>query len=143
MNGSKSDNPNDNGPDPTAAMPRREFLGNVAKVAGSLLLGDLTAATTANAQTTPATPAVTSQKLTDWGWPLPYEQISAKSKQWLQSKGWWPLNAAWIVVWASEEMIGNVMQTQKLLEAQGGGEGLRAGRLASRRARRDRRRHQS
>ena len=29
--------------------------------------------------------------------------ISAKSKQWLQGKGWWPLNAAWIVVWSGQE----------------------------------------
>src|SRR5204863_135799 len=78
---------------------------------------DVLAAIVASAQT--AGPAVASQKFTDWGWPQPYEQISTKSKQWLQSKGWWPLNAAWIVVWASEEMIGNTLQTQKLLEKRG------------------------
>ncbi len=120
MNDSKSDDSGSNVPDQSAAaLPRREFLGNVAKVAGGLLLGDLVAAT-ASAQTPgAAAPAVSSQKFTDWGWPMPYEQVSAKSKQWLQSKGWWPLNAAWIVVWASEEMIGNTLQTQKLLEKRG------------------------
>src|SRR5437016_12419421 len=103
--------------EPATALPRREFLSTVVKAAGGLLLGDLAAASVASAQT--AGPAVASQKFTDWGWPQPYEQISTKSKQWLQSKGWWPLNAAWIVVWASEEMIGNTLQTQKLLEKRG------------------------
>jgi hypothetical protein len=120
MDESKSDD--DSGKvtsDSGAALPRRRFLGNVAKATGGLLLADL-AASTAHAQTSgPAAPAMQSQKFTDWGWPLPYEQISPKSKQWLQSKGWWPLNAAWIVVWSSQEMIGHVLQTLKLLERRG------------------------
>ena len=99
-----------------AAPGRREFLGNVAKVAGGLLVGDLAVAATAGAQQ-PAAPAVATRTFTDWGWPQPYEQISAKSKQWLQGKGWWPLNAAWIVVWSGEEMVGHVLQTQKLLDS--------------------------
>lgn len=116
MNGSKSDAPGENEPNqPAPTWPRRAFLGNVVKTASGLLLGDLVASTTAGAQAA----AISSQKFTEWGWPLPYEQISAKSKQWLQSKGWWPINAAWIVVWASEDMIGNVMQTQRLLEKRG------------------------
>jgi sulfonate transport system substrate-binding protein len=105
--------------DSGAALPRRRFLGSVAKATGGLLLADL-AASSARAQTSgSAAPAVQSQKFTDWGWPLPYEQISPKSKQWLQSKGWWPLNAAWIVVWSSQEMIGHILQTLKLLERRG------------------------
>ena len=101
------------------APPRRRFLGNVAKATGGLLLGDL-AASTARAQSPgSAAPAVQLKKFTDWGWPQPYEQISAKSKQWLQNKGWWPLNAAWIVVWSGQEMIGHVLQTLKLLERRG------------------------
>ncbi|MEP6609062.1 MAG: hypothetical protein ABJA83_10330 [Burkholderiaceae bacterium] len=105
--------------EPGAAPPRRQFLGDVAKVAGGLLLGDL-AASPAHAQSSgSAAPALQSRKFTDWGWPQPYEQISAKSKQWLQGKGWWPLNAAWIVVWSGQEMIGHVLQTLKLLERRG------------------------
>ncbi|HKO67839.1 MAG TPA: hypothetical protein VJU53_08540, partial [Burkholderiaceae bacterium] len=100
-------------------LPRRQFLGDVAKAGGGLLLADL-AGNIAYAQTkAPAAPAVQTKKFTEWGWPEPYEQISAKSKQWLQSKGWWPLNAAWIVVWSGEEMVGHVLQTQKLLEKRG------------------------
>lgn len=104
-------------PEPGTTLPRRRFLGNVAKATGGLLLADL-ATGSAHAQTS-AAPAVKSQKFTDWGWPTPYEQISAKSKQWLQSKGWWPLNAAWVVVWSGEEMVCHVLQTQKLLEKRG------------------------
>ncbi|HXR55539.1 MAG TPA: glycine betaine ABC transporter substrate-binding protein [Casimicrobiaceae bacterium] len=102
-----------------ARADRRDFLGNVAKAAGTLLLGDMVGGIpTAVAQQSGA-PAVVTRKFTEWGWPLPYEQVSAKSKQWLQGKGWWPLGAAWIVVWSGEEMVGHVMQTQKLLEKRG------------------------
>jgi len=99
---------------------RREFLASTAGAFGGLLLDKIAAPSDAAAQQPPiAAPAVSSVKFTDWGWPQPYEQISAKSKQWLQSKGWWPLGAAWIVVWSSEESIGNILQTQKLLEKRG------------------------
>src|SRR6478609_4727403 len=33
-----------------------------------------------------------SAKFTDWGWPEPYEQVSAKSIEWLKGKGWLPLS---------------------------------------------------
>ena len=105
--------------DSGAALPRRRFLGSVAKATGGLLLADLAASSARALTSGSAAPAVQSQKFTDWGWPLPYEQISPKSKQWLQSKGWWPLNAAWIVVWSSQEMIGHILQTLKLLERRG------------------------
>ena len=82
------------------------------------MLGDL-AGSAAHAQSSGSLRPRSARKFTDWGWPQPYEQISAKSKQWLESKGWWPLNAAWIVVWSGEEMIGHVLQTQKLLEKRG------------------------
>jgi hypothetical protein len=114
MDHSKSDD--ENGKSNTT-LPRRQFLGSIAKATGGLLLADLAAGNAAHAQT--KAPAVQVKKFTAWGWPEPYEQISAKSKQWLQSKGWWPLNAAWIVVWSGEEMVGHVLQTQKLLEKRG------------------------
>lgn len=93
-------------------LGRREFLASSATALGGLVLGKTAAPSVAAA-------AVNVPKFTDWGWPLPYEQISAKSKQWLQSKGWWPINAAWIVVWSGEEIVGHVLQTQKLLEKRG------------------------
>lgn len=113
MSSSKSD---DNQPaipaEPTTGVDRRKFLGYAAKAASGVLLGDLATAGTANAQSS-------AQKFTEWGWPTPYEQISAKSKQWLESKGWWPIGAAWIVVWSGEELIGHILQSQKLLEKRG------------------------
>src|SRR5882724_6713849 len=96
-------------------LGRRQFLNLAAKATGGLLVADLAFARAGRAQA----PAATTRRFTDWGWPLPYEQISSKSKQWLQGKGWWPINAGWIVVWSSEEMIGTILQTEKLLEKRG------------------------
>src|SRR2546425_24776 len=64
-------------------VDRRRFLGYTAVATGSLLAGGLGQ----------ARPAVAQAQFTEWGWPLPYEQISTKSRQWLQGKGWWPLNS--------------------------------------------------
>lgn len=33
----------------------------------------------------------TTKTFTEWGWPQPYESVSAASIKWLQEKGWWPL----------------------------------------------------
>src|SRR2546428_13257091 len=107
MDDSKSnDNPRAVPAESAAGLQRRQFLGNVVKAAGGLLLGDLAAATAASAQPTgsPA-PAVGGQRFTDWGWPLPYEQIAPKSKQWVQNKGWWPLSAGWTLLWARQARI--------------------------------------
>jgi sulfonate transport system substrate-binding protein len=30
-------------------------------------------------------------QFTEWGWPQPYERVSAKSIEWMKSKGWWPV----------------------------------------------------
>src|ERR1700676_4921697 len=97
--------------EPATRLDRRKFLGTVAATAGGLLLGDLASSDGAHAQS--------GQKFTEWGWPQPYEQISPKSKQWLESKGWWPINAGWVVVWSGEEMINNILQQEKLLEKRG------------------------
>lgn len=35
--------------------------------------------------------AATNLQFTEWGWPQPYEQVSAKSIAWMKQKGWWPL----------------------------------------------------
>ena len=108
MDSTKSDDSKPVAPvESTLGVNRRQFLGTAAAAAGGMLLG--------------GAPAIgqTGQKFTEWGWPQPYDQISAKSKAWLQSKGWWPINAGWIVVWSGEEMIGNILQQEKLLEKRG------------------------
>ena len=33
-----------------------------------------------------------SRQFTDWGWPTPYDKVSQKSLDWLNSKGWLPLS---------------------------------------------------
>src|SRR6059036_3504375 len=79
-------------------VDRRRFLGYTAVATGSLLASGLGQ----------ARPAVAQAQFTEWGWPLPYEQISTKSRQWLQGKGWWPLNAGFIVMWSGEELLGSI-----------------------------------
>ena len=103
-------------PDSPAGPDRRRFLGNVVKAAGGLLLGDLAGVTAATAQTRGA--GGHRREIHRLGWPQPWNR-SPRSQAMAAGQGWWPLNAAWIVVWSSEEMIGHVLQTQKLLGKRG------------------------
>jgi ABC-type nitrate/sulfonate/bicarbonate transport system substrate-binding protein len=54
-------------------------------------------------------------KSTEWGWPQPYEQVSAASVAWLKSKGWWPLRIGIQPYYASVPLWGPL----KLAEARG------------------------
>src|SRR5437773_12501266 len=90
-------------------VDRRRFLGYTAVATGSLLASGLGQ----------ARPAVAQPQFTEWGWPLPYEQISTKSGQWLQGKGWWPLNAGFIVMWSGEGLLGSILMNEKLLDKRG------------------------
>lgn len=60
-----------------------------------------------------------TQKVTEWGWPQPYEKISGRSVQWLQDKGWWPLTIAWQPAWPGQNTIELVMERHKMLEKRG------------------------
>jgi ABC-type nitrate/sulfonate/bicarbonate transport system substrate-binding protein len=88
-------------------VDRRGFLRHAA--AGGLLVAGLGRPRIALGQA----------QFTDWGWPLPYEQIAAKSRQWLQDKGWWPLSAGFIVMWSGEDLIGTILMSERLLEKRG------------------------
>ncbi|MBU6493099.1 MAG: ABC transporter substrate-binding protein [Burkholderiales bacterium] len=59
------------------------------------------------------------QKFTDWGWPLPYQQISPQSVQWLKSQGWWPLKIAYQAPWSGQNTINIVMDRMGLLKKRG------------------------
>jgi sulfonate transport system substrate-binding protein len=92
-------------------VDRRKFLGAAAATAGGLILGDLATSRQAQAQTG-------GQRFTDWGWPQPYEQISPKSKQWLEARdggGQRQLDSRLV----GRGLIGNILQTEKLLEKRG------------------------
>ena len=56
---------------------------------------------------------------TEWGWPMPYRQVSAPSVEWLKAKGWWPLQVAWNPLWSDGNLVLHVMHSQKLLEKRG------------------------
>ncbi|MGH9354048.1 MAG: ABC transporter substrate-binding protein [Terriglobia bacterium] len=102
-------------------LTRRRLLSRTTKIAGAAAFGDLANASVGRAAGQPPVeaPAVRTSQFTDWGWPLPYEQISAKSKQWLQSKGWWPLKGGWVVIWSGEEIVSSQFQAGKFLQSRG------------------------
>ena len=56
---------------------------------------------------------------TEWGWPLPYRQVSEKSVAWLKSKGWWPLQVGWNPLWSDGNVVLFAMQHYKLLQQRG------------------------
>ncbi len=89
-------------------MKRRDFM----KVAGVTALS----ATIGSAAPVLAQgPAKANPKFTEWGWPQPYEQVSAKSINWLKAKGWWPLRIGIQAYYASAPL----WQPLKLGEARG------------------------
>lgn len=59
------------------------------------------------------------QKFTEWGWPVPYEQVSPKSIEWLKSQGWWPLKIAYQAPWSGQNVTNIVMDRQGLLKQRG------------------------
>lgn len=56
---------------------------------------------------------------TEWGWPLPYEQVSQKSLDWLKSKGWLPLNIGYFADVPGYSACYAVIKEKKLLEKRG------------------------
>lgn len=60
-----------------------------------------------------------AQGFTDWGWPQPYEKVSAKSVDWLKQKGWWPLGFGWQGPFSGQNTINVVMDKAGLLETRG------------------------
>lgn len=93
----------------SAAFSRREFLGHGAAIAGmaGLAPGLLT------------TSSAEAANFTEWGWPQPYQQISAKSVEWMKSKGWWPFQVAWNPLWSDGNVVLFTMRQYKLLEKRG------------------------
>ena len=66
-----------------------------------------------------ATSPAAAQGFTDWGWPQPYEKVSAKSVDWLKQKGWWPLGFGWQGPFSGQNTINVVMDKAGLLEKRG------------------------
>ena len=60
-----------------------------------------------------------AQQFTDWGWPLPYQKVSDKSVQWLQGKGWWPVQVAFQAPWSGQNTINIVMDREGLMQKRG------------------------
>lgn len=93
-----------------ARLSRRQVLVGSAAVAGGLsTLAPL--GSVANAKT--------AEDFTPWGWPKPYVQISAKSIDWLKSKGWWPLQVGWNPLWSDGNVTLFAMKHFNLLRERG------------------------
>lgn len=60
-----------------------------------------------------------SQQATEWGWPQPYEQVSAKSVEWLKQKGWWPIQVAFQAPWPGQNNINIAMDKLGLMTKRG------------------------
>lgn len=50
-------------------------------------------------------PEVSAQQFTQGGWPLPYEQVTQKSVDWLKQQGWWPLQYGYQSPWLGQATI--------------------------------------
>jgi sulfonate transport system substrate-binding protein len=64
--------------------------------------------------------AVTQEsKFTQWGWPQPYEKVSARSVTWLKEKGWWPLSFGWQAPFSGQNTINVVLSKTQFLADRG------------------------
>jgi sulfonate transport system substrate-binding protein len=63
--------------------------------------------------------AATETETNEWGWPTPYEKVSAKSIQWLKDKGWWPIQVAFQAPWSGQNTVNIVMDRMGLMTRRG------------------------
>jgi len=84
----------------------------------SLLLG-LGAAALALGALLPAAPARADAPATAWGWPQPYQQISATAKDWLKAQGFWPLGVGFQPPWTGHNALNVVIERLDLLGKRG------------------------
>ena len=58
-------------------------------------------------------------QFTQWGWPQPYEKVSARSVNWLKEKGWWPLSFGWQAPFSGQNTINVVLSKTQFLADRG------------------------
>ncbi|MGH2458293.1 MAG: ABC transporter substrate-binding protein [Chloroflexota bacterium] len=63
--------------------------------------------------------AAPASAFNDWGWPVPYTQVSPRSIDWLQGQHWWPLGIGYQLLWSGQDAINTVMRDHRLLEQRG------------------------
>ena len=98
-------------------VDRRKFIGTVAKAAGAVLLGD--SATTRVASAAETAPAVVRRSSPIGAGHCRTSRSRRSRSSGCRARAGGRSRLRWIVVWSGEEMIGNVLQTQKLLEKRG------------------------
>lgn len=85
-------------------LSRRAFLAGATAVSGLALAGR---------------PLRAAQPATEWGWPQPYEAISAASVAWLKEKGWWPLSVGYQPPWTGHNALNIVADRKGFLQKRG------------------------
>ncbi len=68
---------------------------------------------------TPSPTFIPSERFTAWGWPLPYETISATSIDWLQEHAWWPLGIAYRPLFAGSNAVSEMIIAYQLTVRRG------------------------
>lgn len=89
-----------------AGMDRRRMLQVAASAAGAAIFY-------------PSLGRAQTKAWSEWGWPMPYQQVSKSSVDWLKTKGWWPFKIAWNPLWSDGNVLLFTMLHYKLLEARG------------------------
>ncbi len=92
-------------------------LGAILALAACAPAPPLPATPTLAPPSLPTPPAATS--FTEWGWPLPYATVSARSIDWLQTQNWWPLGVGYQVLWSGQDAINAIIRDERLLERRG------------------------
>jgi len=62
---------------------------------------------------------IPARQFTPWGWPLPYEPISASSIDWLQEHAWWPLGIAYRPLSSGTNAVSLMMNAYQLTSRRG------------------------
>lgn len=102
---------------------RRTFLATGAGLGMALAL-----VACASAPPPPATPTLVVPPLptaapvkafNDWGWPVPYLQVSPRSIDWLQGQHWWPMGIGHQLLWSGQDAINTIIRDRRLLDQRG------------------------
>ncbi|HVC33269.1 MAG TPA: ABC transporter substrate-binding protein [Chloroflexota bacterium] len=100
---------------------RRRFLRTSLGL-GCALAGVGCAPAVVPSSPTPARPAIATPTIvptfqfTSWGWPLPYEPVSARSIDWLQQRTWWPLGIGYQHLASGQNAVFAMLTTYRLMD---------------------------
>ncbi|MDE2572661.1 MAG: NrtA/SsuA/CpmA family ABC transporter substrate-binding protein [bacterium] len=109
----------DEGFDPRAGAAARARDSLTRRTFLDLTAAGAAAAAGLGAWLDPLAARAEAARFTAWGWPQPYERVSAKSVAWLKSKGWWPLRWGYQPPWMVEATVPMVIHSAGLEKPRG------------------------